>query len=166
MDDTELIAQIQGGNTECANKLIERYYASILRYCSWHCPDSNRAEDLTQETFFRVFRNIRSYNSRGKFKSYLYTIAHRLCIDEYRKQSFYTLDEDVPAFDAGIKKIEDQEQLAHFLNLLSQPQREAVILRYGEQLSFKEIAQITDVPTRTVQSRVRLALAIMRKEKS
>ena len=61
MNDNKLILQIQRGNRRCADELVERYYSSILRYCSWHCYNTDRAEDLTQETFLRVFRDIYMY---------------------------------------------------------------------------------------------------------
>ena len=77
LNDTKLITQIQRGNTACANELVERYYSSILRYCSWHCNNIDRAEDLAQETFLRVFRDIYTYEQKGSFKAYLYTIAHQ-----------------------------------------------------------------------------------------
>lgn len=165
MHDKELIKQIKSGNAECANELIERYYASILRYCAWHCRDSARAEDLTQETFLRVFRNFNQYDNKGSFQSYIYTIAHHLCVDEARKPMLYPLEEDIAASNEELTRVENQEEIGRLLTPLSPSQREAVLLRFGAQLSFAEISGITGVPPRTIQSRVRLALAIMRKEK-
>ena len=80
MSDDELVKQIQLGNEAAAEELIKRYYTSILRYCRWHCSSSEVAEDLTQETFFRLFKNLSGYSGRKKFKAYLYTIANHLCM--------------------------------------------------------------------------------------
>lgn len=165
VNDEKLILQIQCGNIECANELIERHYSSILRYCSWHCYNTDQAEDLTQETFLRVFRHIYIYENRGSFKAYLYTIAHRLCIDENRKQTAFELKDNIFIEDNNLQKIEDRDHIKFLLNLLNPTQKEVIILHYGEQLSFREISQILDIPARTVQSRVRAALAILRKEK-
>jgi RNA polymerase sigma factor (sigma-70 family) len=165
VQDKELIKQIKRGHIEYANELIERHYSSILRYCARHCSDSERAEDLTQETFLRVFRDFSQYDDRGKFRAYLYTVAHRLCIDESRKQKLYLLDEDVGDSKDYFSEVENRSEINSLLERLSPPQREAIILRFAEGLSFQEISQITGVPIRTIQSRVRLALAIMRKEK-
>lgn len=165
MNDDKLISQIQRGNKIYANELIERYYSSILRYCSWHCYNIDRAEDLTQETFFKVFRDIETYEHKGSFKSYLYTIAHHLCIDENRKHTTLELEDDFPMEDSNLRQVEDRDQINFLLSLLSPTQREAILLRYGEQLSFREISKILGIPARTVQSRVRAALAILRKEK-
>ncbi len=165
MNDEKLIRQIQRGDTEYADELIERYYASILRYCSWHCYNTDRAEDLTQETFLRVFRDIGNFEHRASFKTYLYTIARHLCIDENRKQTALELEDTISIEDNHLQKIEDREQIKYLLGLLNPAQREVIILHCGQQLSFREISQILHIPARTVQSRVRAALAILRKEK-
>lgn len=163
LNDEKLILQIQRGNKSCANELVERYYSSILRYCSWHCNNIDRAEDLTQETFLRVFKNIYIYEQKGSFKAYLYTIAHHLCIDENRKYVAFELDDNLPIEDQRLRQIEDRDQINSLLNLLTPIQREVVLLHCGEQLSFREISEILDMPARTVQSRVRAALSILRK---
>ncbi len=173
MNDDELIEQIRAGDEEAAGELIERYYTAILRYCSWHCRDLQKAEDLTQETFFRLFKNLsehgsgKKYIERKRFKAYLYTIANHLCIDESRKAIFYLLENETELVDEcdEIQRIENREEVRYLLSRLSPEQREAVILRFGQQLTFSEIAKIMGCNLRTAQSRVRSALKIMRKEK-
>ena len=165
MNDNKLILQIQRGDKECANELVERYYSAILRYCFWHCNKIDRAEDLAQETFLRVFKDIYMYERKGSFKAYLYTIAHHLCIDENRKYTAAELNDKLPVEDQRLRQIEDRDQIKSLLNLLTPMQREVVLLHCGEQLSFREISDILDIPARTVQSRVRAALTILRKEK-
>lgn len=164
MSDDELIKQIQLGDEAAAEELIKRYYTSILRYCKWHCSSSEAAEDLTQETFCRLFKNLSRYTGRKKFKAYLYTIANHLCIDESRKNQFYPLEteENLANEHNEILRVEDKAEINSLLSVLSPEQREAVILRFGEQLSFKEIARVMGCNMRTAQSRVRLALKILR----
>ena len=157
MDDA-LITRARAGDESAAELLIRRYYPSILRYCRWHCPNMETAEDLTQETFIRLFRHLNEYKNRGTFKAYLYTIANRLCIDESRKISFSPLDA------AAAPAAEDRDQIRYLLKFLSPEQREAVLLRFEEELSFTEIARVTGCSLRTAQSRVRNGLKIMRKE--
>lgn len=111
LNDEKLILQIQRGNIEYANELIEKHYSSILRYCTWHCHNTDRAEDLTQETFLRVFRDIDSYEQRGSFRAYLYTIAHHLCIDENRKQTTFKIEDNISIEDNNLKKVEDRDQI-------------------------------------------------------
>ena len=94
LSDDKLIEQIKVGDEQAAEELITRYYASILRYCRWHCSSVEKAEDLTQETFYKLFKNISGYKGKRKFKAYLYTIANRLCIDESRKIPFSSLEDE------------------------------------------------------------------------
>jgi len=166
LSDDELVEQIKNGDEQAAEELIRRYYASILRYCRWHCSSMEKAEDLTQETFYKLFKNISSYKGKRKFKAYLYTIANRLCIDESRKLPVYSLeDEELTVAECSeINRLEDDEEIKYLLNTISPEQREAIILRFGEQLEFHEIAKIMGCNMRTAQSRVRNGLKIMRKE--
>lgn len=163
-----MVRQIQLGDTSAAEELIQRYYSPILRYCKWHCSSLEKAEDLTQETFLKLFRGLPQYSGKRKFKAYLYTIANHLCIDESRKVQFYPLEDEESIVNERneILQIEDREEVRYLLDRLSPEQREVIILRYGGQLSFAEIAKITGSNVRTVQSRVRYALQVMRREQN
>lgn len=175
--DDELIRRAKAGDENAVTLLINRYYSLILRYCRWHCPNMETAEDLTQETFIRLFRHLEEYKGRGTFKAYLYTIANRLCIDESRKirfsplenfppENFYAKNEEnLTGKSDVLRQLEDQDEVACLLRLLSPEQREAILLRFEEELSFAEIARVTGCSLRTAQSRVRNGLKIMRKRK-
>ncbi len=121
---------------------------------------------MTQETFLKLFKNLSGYKGKRKFKAYLYTIARHLCIDESRKMETYPLEneEQIKYECDEMRRIEDKSEINYLLNTLSPEQREAVILRFGEQLEFREIAEVMGCNMRTAQSRVRNALKIMRKE--
>ncbi len=164
--DDDLVEQIKLGDEKAAEELIKRYYTSILRYCKRRCLNLEKAEDLTQETFLKLFKNLSGYKGKKKFKAYLYTIASHLCIDESRKMEIYPLEneEQIEYECDEMRQIEDRSEINHLLNALSPEQREAVILRFGEQLKFREIAKVMGCNMRTAQSRVRNALKIMRKE--
>ena len=103
LSDDELVEQILLGNENAAEELIKRYYTSILRYCRWHCSNLEKAEDLTQETFLKLFKNLSGYKGKKKFKAYLYTIANHLCIDESRKVEFYPLEDEENILECGIE---------------------------------------------------------------
>lgn len=126
-----------------------------------------RAEDLTQETFLKLFKNLSGYKGKRKFKAYLYTIADHLCVDESRKIEVYPLEyeEEISAAGDEMCQVEDRSEIEALLRVLSPEQREAVILRFGEQLAFGEIAKVMGCNVRTAQSRVRNALKILRKER-
>lgn len=164
--DDDLIEQIRIGNEKAAEELIKRYYTSIFHYCKNHCFDREKAEDLTQETFLKLFKNLSGYQGKRRFKAYLYTIANHLCIDESRKTEVYPLEEEgqIENKNNEMRRVEDRSEIDSLLNALSPEQREAVILRFGEELSFGEIAKVMGCNMRTAQSRVRNALKIMRKE--
>lgn len=164
--DDELIERIKFGDENAAEMLIKRYYAAILRYCKRHCYNLEKAEDLTQETFLKLFKNLSGYKGKKRFKAYLYTIANHLCIDESRKIQLYSLEheEEIRYECDKMRQIEDNLEVNYLINALSPEQKEAVILRFGEQLEFREIAKIVGCNVRTAQSRVRNALRIMRKE--
>ena len=164
--DDALVEQIRLGDEKAAEELIRRYYTSVLRYCKRQCFNLEKAEDLTQETFLKLFKNLSGYKEKGKFKAYLYTIANHLCIDESRKMKECSLENEGEIRDEcdELRRIEDKSEIGYLLNVLSPEQREAVILRFGEELSFWEIAKVMGCNMRTAQSRVRNALKIMRKE--
>ena len=164
--DEKLLKKIHLGDENAAEELINRYYVSIFRYCKAHCSNLAKAEDLTQETFLRVFKNLPEYREKGCFRTYIYTIANHLCIDESRKIQLYPLEneEELVCDDDAMIQVENKAEIKYLLSKLSPEQKEVVILRYGEQLSFGEIAKVTGCNMRTVQSRVRNALKIMRKE--
>ena len=166
MNDDALVEQIRLGDEKAAEELIKRYYTPILHYCKRQCFNLEKAEDLTQETFLKLFKNLSGYKEKRKFKAYLYTIANHLCIDESRKMKewFLANEEEIRDDCDALHRIEDKSEIDYLLNVLSPEQREAVILRFGEELSFWEIAKVMGCNMRTAQSRVRNALKIMRKE--
>lgn len=170
--EDELIRQIKQGRRECLNELVELYYPAILRYCMWHMPDMESAQDATQETFLKLVRFINRYHHRGQFKSFLYKIAANTCIDIKRKKaipecSLESLPEDLAAAESspesGFQAAEDRIQLAAALTCLDAAQRELVLLRYGQELSLKEISAVTGLPLRTVQTKLRRAVQKMNK---
>lgn len=168
MNDDDLVDEIRLGNENAAEELINRYYTLILRYCKRHCFNIEKAEDLTQETFLKLFNNLKGYKRKRRFKAYLYTIAHHLCIDESRKVQVYSLENEEELVDEQneMVQIENKLEINSLLKILSPEQREAIILRFSEQLEFHEIAKVMGCNLRTAQSRVRNGLKIMRREQN
>lgn len=166
MSDDELINRIRQGDEAAAEELIRRWYPPILRYCRWRCGSADAA-DLTQETFLRLFRSLAGYREGGGFKGYLFSIASRLCIDENQKAPLYPLEDGEGLADARdpFGQVEDRDELRDLLVELPPEQREAVLLRFGQRLSYRDIAVATGCNIRTAQSRVRYALSAMRKWK-
>lgn len=169
--EDELIRQIQNGRRECLDELIELYYPAILRYCMWHTPDRESAQDAAQETFLKLVRFIDRYHHRGQFKAFLYRIAANSCADMMRnshlsEHSPEPLSEQSLAAecrpDSGFQRAEDRQQLAAAFACLEPDRRELILLRYGQELSLREISAVTGLPLRTVQTRLRRAVRRMR----
>ncbi len=115
--DDALVEQIRLGDEKAAEELIRRYYTSVLRYCKRQCFNLEKAEDLTQETFLKLFKNLSGYKEKGKFKAYLYTIANHLCIDESRKMKDCSLENEEEIRDEcdELRRIEDKSEIGYLL---------------------------------------------------
>lgn len=115
--DDALVEQIRIGDEKAAEELIRRYYTSVLRYCKRECFNLEKAEDLTQETFLKLFKNLSGYKEKGKFKAYLYTIANHLCIDESRKMKDCSLENEEEIRDEcdELRRIEDKSEIGYLL---------------------------------------------------
>lgn len=169
--ENRLINRIRNGDADAWNELIEIYYSEILRYCFWHTADRECAEDAAQETFLKAIRYVERYVHRGKFKAFIYKIAANTCIDLSRKRSrtdvpLDNLEMEFMYVENGFKEIESDMALRQMVNELKQDLREVIILRYGQELSLREIADITDLPLRTVQSKINRGLKILKESVS
>lgn len=165
--DEELIRQIRAGDEEAADILVKRYYTDILRYCKRHIIDQNLAEDATQETFYRVFRSLMRYQDKERFRAWLYMIARNICIDENRKQkNTIPLElEDIGEESSEIHQIENSDEIEQLLSVLPEEQREAILLYFEDELTYREIGKILGIPARTVQSRVKNGIKAIKKRR-
>ena len=178
MRENELLRKIAKGETEYWEELIGMYYEDILRYCIYHAPDKTAAEDAVQETFLKVIRYMPNYRHRGKFRAFLYKVAANTCKDQWRKcareEWFDTdseasdgekkLSEEMIYLETGYAQTEGNINFLRLIRELSKEQREVVYLKYAQELSFREIAEILGIPARTVQSRLRISLKKLRKK--
>ncbi|HHV08693.1 MAG TPA: RNA polymerase sigma factor [Clostridiales bacterium] len=156
--EDELLQKIRDGDSSSLDKLVVFYYPDILRYCLWHTPNRQTAEDATQDTFLKAIRHLDAYVHRGQFRAYLYKIAVNVCIDYSRKKTMEQLPDDLQEFDSQLEQIESDANFLWLLRGLPNEQREVVLLRFAHDLKVREIAEVIGVPMRTVQSRLRSAL--------
>lgn len=172
--EDRLIKKIKNGKREYLDELIELYYPAILRYCLWHMPDRESAQDATQETFLKLVRFIDFYEHRGQFRAFLYRIAANTCTDMKRNTSMSermlnTESESGCHIQAaiyveqGFSAVEDRQQLVAAYTCLDDVQRELVLLRYGQELTMREISMVMGLPLRTVQTKLRRTLIKMKK---
>lgn len=161
--EEKLMIRIGQGDTEAVEELIGLLYPEILRYCLWHAPNRDLAEDAAQETFLKAIRYYDRYVHKGKCKAFLYRIAANTCVDMRRKAGAGELSvEDIPeelsGEEPGFRRILSDLTFRQRIRSLPPQQQEVVLLRFGQELTLRQIAQVTGVPLRTVQSRLRAAL--------
>ena len=179
ISDYELIQQFIKGEQSCFEEIIHRHKNKVYAYISLYIRDQALVEDIFQDTFLKVIQSVKSgkYYDNGKFLSWVMRIAHNLIIDHFRrlKQMNVTSNDDYESDLFNSRKLSDanvEDQLVsvqirkdvrRLISQLPEDQREVVILRHYAGLSFKEIADLTDVSINTALGRMRYALINMRK---
>jgi RNA polymerase sigma-70 factor, ECF subfamily len=172
LEETDWIQQIRQGNDDAFVLLVERYQNAVYHLCYRMLGTSTEAEDAAQETFIRAYNAIDRYDTGRKFSTWLLSIATNYCIDQLRKRRLFTLSfDDMPYFDLAdngpgpegtMLMGERQQQVRQLLNVLSDTDRAAIILRYWYDYSYDEIAEVLNLTNSAVKSRLhraRLALA-------
>jgi RNA polymerase sigma-70 factor (ECF subfamily) len=167
------------GDQSAIESLINRHRGKVYTYILLTIKNQQLAEDLFQETFIKVIQSLRGgkYRDNGRFLSWVIRIAHNLIIDHFRKEkqmnSVSNDDTEVDLFNS--KKLSDDNieemiissqiktEIRILINELPDDQREVVLLRHYGGLSFKEIADQTDVSINTALGRMRYALINLRK---
>ena len=170
--DAVIIEQARKGDPVAWEKLVVRHTKRVYNLCYRFLGRTDQAEDLTQEVFIKVFRNINSYNAEtGQFATWLMSVGRNLLIDHYRHtkdervtvsaneedEDFSVLDTVAASEPSPQAQLEREEQAALLRKALGRlpPQlKEAVILRDLEELSYEEIGTILKVPEGTVKSRI------------
>ena len=160
--EEQLMDRISRGDREAAEQLVQLLYPELLRYCLRHVPRREEAEDAVQETFLKAIRYYDRYVHRGSCRAFLYRIAANTCIDLQRRAaaaaaSIEALDE-LPEECASLERAQEDWSFRQRIRSLKPEQQELVLLRFGQELSLREIAAATGLPLRTVQSRLHAAL--------
>jgi RNA polymerase sigma factor (sigma-70 family) len=177
--DYELIQRFIKGEQSCFEEIIHRHKNKVFAYISLYIRDQALVEDIFQDTFLKVIQSVKSgrYYDNGKFLSWVMRIAHNLIIDHFRRmKQINTMSNDdyesdlfntrklaEPNIEDNIVRIQIKKDVRKLINQLPDDQREVVILRHYAGLSFKEIADLTDVSINTALGRMRYALINMRK---
>lgn len=131
---------------------LEEQYDKIYRYCYFKVHQREIAEDITQETFLRFLESSRYVNT-GQSLRYLYTIAHNLCIDEYRKKKTEQLDDEMIGSYAEDNMI-TQISVRIALSELDETDRELLLLRYVNEVPVSVISSLYDISRFTVYRRI------------
>ncbi|MCX6256745.1 MAG: sigma-70 family RNA polymerase sigma factor [Bacteroidia bacterium] len=179
LSDNELVLQFMQGNQSSIEILINRHKSRIYTYILLLVKSPQLAEDIFQDTFIKVIKSLRhgKYQDKGKFVSWVVRIAHNLIIDHFRKEKHLNTisndDSDIDIFnhskfsDRTVEQVLIQDQInddvRRLIEELPEDQKQVVILRHYVGLSFKEIAEQTDVSINTALGRMRYALINLRK---
>lgn len=178
ISDQSLVKQYIQGNEACLEMLINRHKDQLFTTIILIVKDTYIAEDLFQETFIKIIKNLRAgkYNEEGKFLPWASRIARNMAIDYFRKiqrmptitdssgyDVFRTLKIKTENREEQIIRSEKEDMVRAAIEQLPFEQRQVLILRHYGDLSFKEIAKMTDVSINTALGRMRYAITNMRK---
>ena len=180
MTDEELALSYTNGSNRAFDILLERNQLRLFSYILFVVRDREQANDLFQETFVKIITKLQEgkYTTTGKFGAWIMRIAHNVIMDWYRsKRSDKTVeqgnDNDLSKFspadllDLNVENryVNDQvmSDVKKIMNLLPATQREVVFMRFYQDLSFKEIAELTNVSINTALGRMRYAILNMRR---
>jgi len=180
MTDEVLVDQYMRGNDNAFDVLMKRYESKVFSYIFFAVKNQEVAEDLFQDVFVKVVVRLRSghYQESGKFHAWLMRVAHNLVVDHFRKEpdeNIISNDEtDVDLFnDPSLAVNDNREQeminqqmirdVKSLIARLPKSQRQVLIMRYYDELSFKEIAQLTNCSINTALGRMRYALINLKK---
>jgi RNA polymerase sigma-70 factor (ECF subfamily) len=148
-------------------ELVERYQYRLARYLIYLTARRERVDDWVQDTWLRVLDRAAQYDGRSRFETWLFSIARNLAIDDLRRKEGVRLEEvelppdgTSPFRDAA--RSQDAVRLAAALDGIEPVYREALLLRFQEDLSLQEISQVTGVPVPTVSTRIHRGLARLR----
>lgn len=177
-DDQVLVGQYLAGNESAFEVLLRRHKSRVYGYIRMMVKDGQLAEDIFQDVFVKAVLTMKrgSYNEEGKFLPWIMRIAHNLVIDTFRKNKRYPTVDGGPDFDI-FNVIKDDERIIDeelvvgqihsdvrkLIEFLPKEQRDVLIMRHYNDMSFKEIAEDTNVSINTALGRMRYALINLRK---
>ncbi len=160
--DLDLMRGIKKGERDALSLLIQRWYPKIYSYCFKLTENEQDAYDITQDVFISVLQNIGRFHMWNKFSGWIFTIAHHKCMDYFRMRktarSAQALGAEfrIPS-PAWEEQVAVSDTVERALLQLPKVQRDAIILHYFQQFTYKEIAHLTSAPLPTVKSRLAVA---------
>jgi RNA polymerase sigma-70 factor (ECF subfamily) len=177
--DAVLVQMYISGNEDALATLINRYQSRIFGFIYSKVNDRDIADDYFQETFIRVIKTLKTkeyYNEKGKFLPWVMRIANNLIVDDFRKNknvkmmrdteeySIFSFIKDVtPSIESNLISSQISFDLHKIIDELPLDQQEVLKMRFFQDMSFKEIAEATNVSMNTSLGRMRYAINNMRK---
>ncbi|CAN5397899.1 sigma-70 family RNA polymerase sigma factor [soil metagenome] len=177
-NENQLIQVYLNGDSHAFSYLVNRHKTRIFTSIYMLVKDEYLAEDIFQDVFIRVIESLKrgAYIENGKFLSWTIRIAHNMCMDHFRKvkrtptiktsdgNDFFEVNNFAePAADVKMMQIETNDTIKKAIDKLPQDQKEMIILRHFANLSFREIADLSNISINTALGRMRYALINIRK---
>lgn len=180
--DEQLVQYYADGNVSAFDVLMSRYKRKVFSYIMLAVKDNDLANDIFQETFIKAVTTIRNrkYAEMGKFSAWIMRIAHNLVVDNFRRNSAenlvpgevedemgHTVFNTLPVYDKNVEDVMLERQLIddvkQLVEMLPEAQRNVLVLRFYQDLSFKEIAEKEGVSINTALGRMRYAILNLRR---
>ncbi|WP_332699043.1 RNA polymerase sigma factor SigW [Halalkalibacter lacteus] len=175
-----LIREVRKGDQQAFSEIVDLYKDKVYQVAYRMVGNMHEAQDVAQEAFLRAYTNIDRFDINRKFSTWLFRIATNVAIDRLRKKKpdFHLQDEvqgaggltfesqlaaDEERPEDQVVTMEMQEWVQHEINQLPPKYRTAIILKYLEDLSIKEISEILDIPSSTVKTRIHRGREALRK---
>ncbi|MFV8332608.1 RNA polymerase sigma factor [Flavobacterium sp. GSP14] len=178
LPDSSLVKDYVAGNEDALAKLIKRHESKIYGFIYSKIPDRDITNDIFQDTFIKVIKTLKSnsYNEEGKFLPWVMRISHNLVIDHFRKTKkmpmfreteefsiFSIMSDDSLTIENKIISEQVEVDLKKLIEGLPADQKEVLVMRMYQDMSFKEISESTGVSINTALGRMRYALMNLRK---
>jgi len=180
VEDPEILRRCLAGDERAYRELVERYQRRVYSLALRMVRQAEDAEDLTQETFVRMFRALDRYDPSRPFGAWLFTIASRLCIDHLRRRRVKPIslfqgepgseeERVIEAVDPGLRPeevtshAEEERRTRQLIDSLPPHYRIVVVLRHQQDLSYEEIAETLHLPLGTVKARIHRARALLKR---
>ncbi len=178
LPDALLVKNYVAGDENALGTLINRHQSKIYGFIYSKVSNRDVSDDIFQDTFIKVIKTLKSnaYNEEGKFLPWVMRIAHNLVVDHFRRNKkmpmfreteefsiFSIMSDNVPNIESQIITNQVESDLRKLIEELPADQKEVLVMRMYQDLSFKEISELTGVSINTALGRMRYALMNMRK---
>ena len=171
MNELLLISRARGGDREAFGELVEQYRDNVYRLAYRMCGNAYDADEAAQEAFVAAWRALPNFRGDAKFSTWLYRLTTNAAIDVMRREKRHQtvgdgemmeLADDADSPQETVERTEQQEAVQKALATLSEEYREVLLLRYMEEMDYAEIAEVLQLPSGTVKSRINRAKAALK----
>jgi RNA polymerase sigma-70 factor (ECF subfamily) len=172
MDDVEIIRKFKHGEAAAFNDIVLKYQDRIFNLCLYMLRDTHDAQDAAQDSFIKACRALHDFSPDASLYTWIYRIAMNTCLDYRRKRiqchmDSHSIAEDMPSLRPSPERLYESKEISDSvrsaLQKIPEKLRATIVLRELDGLSYEEIAEILDISTGTVKSRISRAREELRR---